>query len=133
MKEIDQLRMLTESLSLLETTLAKYSYRDDFLQIHPNMPMQWSIYKDGTTDGDYDKWVLDFTTDAPDGTWPVMFDFDGNDNYAEGVRVRGGAFDIPPTMKAIHEVVQDASYWGTYIERMEWDPEMQCFHVTIGS
>jgi len=133
MNELEQLKMLTESLGLLETTLAKYSYRDDFLQIHPKMPMQWAIYQDGTTDGDYDKWVLDFTTDAPDGAWPVMFDFDGTMTRGDSAVVRGGAFDIPPTMKAIHSAVKDARYWGTYIEAMEWDPESQLFNVTIGS
>lgn len=133
MNEIKQLKSLFESLTQLEESLAKYSYQDDFQETHPKLPMRWSIYKDGSTDGDYEKWILDFTTDAPDGTWPVMYDFDGNDTIAEGVRVEGGAFDIVPTINAVSEAVKDSGYWGQFIEAMEWDGQFEVFRVTVGS
>ena len=101
MNEIKQLKSLFESLTHLEESLAKYSYQSDFAEPHPKLPMRWSIYKDGSTDGDYEKWILDFTTDAPNGTWPVMYNFDGSNYAAEGARVENGAFDIVPTINAI--------------------------------
>lgn len=96
--------------------------------------MKWSIFVDGTTNNaDVDKWVKDIKTDAPDGVYPVAFPYLDIVGNGDGVTVKNGKFVLEPTIKAIKEAVEDAKYWGTYIEGLIFEEEYDHFEVSIGS
>jgi len=114
MKELDQLKMLSESIARLE---------------EGGYPMTWAIYKqDGSDDlrGDY-------STDAPDGEYMVAFPYIETVGVAKGVVVKNGQFVPEPTLKAIGKARDDVEYWGNFVERMEYNKEHNAFIVTIGS
>lgn len=114
MKELEQMKMLKESIARLEEA---------------GYPMTWSIYhQDGS-----DELRGDYSTDAPDGEYMVAFPYIETVGVAKGVIVKNGQFVPEPTIKAITKARDDVKYWGNFIERMEWNAEHKAFIVTIGS
>jgi len=114
MKELDQLKMLSESIARLEEA---------------GYPMTWSIYhQDGS-----DELRGDYSTNVPDGVYMVAFPYIDTVGTAKGVTVKNGQFVPEPTLKAIGKARDDAGYWGNFVEHMEYNKEHNAFIVTIGS
>jgi len=94
--------------------------------------MEWSIYVEGQNFED-DTWVVDISTDAPDGVYPVVFPYINVIGNGNGVTVKDGEFVLEPTMEAIEHAVQEARYWGKYIEGLTFEKDYNRFVVSIGS
>jgi len=112
-KELDQLKMLSEGIARLE---------------EGGIPMTWAIYNQ---DGENTR--EDYSTNAPDGVYNVAFPYIDTVGVAKGVTVKNGQFVPGPTLTAIGKARDDAEYWGNFVERLEWNEEHSAFIVSIGS
>ena len=82
--------------------------------------LSWSV---GSTyyDDENDDEVLDLDTDAPDGVYSVIHNWCGNSlGKSHGVTVMNGKFVPEPTLRACAEARNDAGYWGTFLEELEY-------------
>jgi len=122
------------------------------------LPMQWSIFKQGTTDQEnMDNWVLDMSAPVADGEYPGVYgsgkesnnpfrklDYDGK--VAGGIMVEGGKFMARPTAEAVYDLVRTfqrgryneivrhgESMNHQFIERMDYNPFGGYFRVQTGS
>lgn len=93
--------------------------------------LQWSIYL--ITDGDPDGWVNNLDIDAPDGTYRVTHKHLGTVGSADGVTVKDGKFVLEPTLRACAMARNQAGYWGTFLEGLEWDELTGVFEAQFGS
>lgn len=79
----------------------------------------WSV--GGTHYNDDDSQVLDLDTDAPDGIYPVIYNWCGDSlGKSHGVTVKDGKFVLEPTLRACAEARNDSGYWGTFLEGLEY-------------
>ena len=102
------------------------------------VPIRWSIYDEGTTDQeDIDDWVLDLSTDAPDGVYEGV---SWLGHRLHGITVKDGKFDPFPTAITLYKLVI-ADYDGKYgdqidhqfVEIMKFVCDDNSFEVHMGS
>jgi len=94
--------------------------------------LQWSV-GDTHYDAD-DNEVFDLDAgDAPDGIHMVSHNHLGKVGVAKGVEVKDGQFVMEPTLRACAVARNRAGYWGTFLEMLVWNEEIEAFDAEFGS
>jgi len=105
--------------------------------------LSWSMYNEqydidsaaGKCDieGDWEVLYADLSTDVPTGIYMVSTTYDGNLGVAKGVVINDGVFDIDQTLRACAVARNNAGYWGTFLEGLDWNSETEEFTAHFGS
>ncbi len=96
--------------------------------------MIWSIYVAGTTNSNNtEDWKEDLSTDAPTGSYYIVFPYLNDVGLGYGLKVIDGKFDKESTLAAVKQARDDVSYWGAFLEGLTWDKDCNAFVASIGS
>jgi len=95
--------------------------------------LSWSIGRYPDNPDRDAEFIPDLDTDAPDGVYRVVHVHLGTVGSADGVIVKDGKFVLEPTLRACAEARNQAGYWGTFLEGLDWDKLSGTFHAEFGS